>query len=89
VRDCRESFRCLGCLHLGHRERDYRRRLAKPDAPSCDLCSLPLGSPHARSWAEVVVSPPVGGDPPASLRHPEVHGVFRRVEECHESADAS
>jgi hypothetical protein len=36
-----------------------------------------------------VALPPVGGYPSASLRHPEVHGVFGRVKECHRSSDAS
>jgi hypothetical protein len=36
-----------------------------------------------------VALPPVGGYPSTSLRHPEVHGVFGCVEECHGSSDAS
>jgi hypothetical protein len=46
------------------------------DAPSCDPRTMPHGSRHARSWAEVVAAPPVGGDRSDALRHSEVHGIF-------------
>jgi hypothetical protein len=58
------------------------------DAPSCHIRSPPLGSPYARSWAEVAALSPMVGDRSTSVRHLEVHGVFRRVEKCHNGIDA-
>jgi hypothetical protein len=59
-----------------------------PDALLWDARTAPLESRHARSWAEVVAAPPVVSDRSDVLRQSEVHGVFCRVEECHDTSDA-
>jgi hypothetical protein len=88
VRDCRESFRCIGCMRLGHRERDCRHRPVMVDAPSSDLHSPSHGSAQPPSWAEVVALQPTGGGLAPLWQHPKVSGVLLHVEEHHDTCES-